>query len=83
MRYLCTIVFIIYRSTFDETNSRSFTDEEFREMLSASDKIEYLYGHFADLTIVNDDLLGALETLIRSIRRLDQDACWVPASWVH
>ena len=52
-------------------------------MLSASDKIEYLYGHFADLTIVNDDLLGALETLIRSIRRLDQDACWVPASWVH
>ncbi|XP_023328596.1 MAGUK p55 subfamily member 7 isoform X2 [Eurytemora carolleeae] len=71
------------RSTFDESNSRSFTDEEFRDMITAGARIEYLYGHFADTVIVNDDLIGAFETLIRSIRRLDQDAFWVPASWVQ
>ena len=71
------------RSTFDETNSRSFTDDEFREMLSSAQRIEFLYGHWFDLEIVNDDLLGAFESLVRSIRRLDQDAQWVPASWVQ
>jgi len=71
------------RSTFDETSSRSFTDEEFKEMLIAGQRIEFLYGHWFDLEIVNDDLLGAFESLVRAIRRLDQDAQWVPASWVQ
>lgn len=52
-------------------------------MITAGSRIEYLYGHFADTVIINDDLIGAFETLIRSIRRLDQDAFWVPASWVQ
>jgi len=71
------------RSTFDEANSRSFTDEEFRDMITSGARIEYLYGHYFDTTIVNDDLLSSFETLIRTIRRLDQDAFWVPASWVQ
>jgi len=71
------------RSTFDETNSRSFTDDEFREMIQAGNRIEYLYGHWFDLELVNDDLGGCLESLVRTIRRLDQDAQWVPASWVQ
>merc|ERR1719270_1475280 len=71
------------RSTFDETNSRSFTDDEFRDMIQAGKKIEFLYGHWFDLEVTNDDLNGAFETLVRAIRRLDQDAQWVPASWVQ
>jgi len=71
------------RSTFDETNSRSFTDDEFHEMIQAANRIEFLYGHWFDLELVNDDLGGCLESLVRAIRRLDQDAQWVPASWVQ
>ena len=72
-----------FGSTFDETNSRSFTDDEFREMISAGNRIEFLYGHWFDLELVNDDLGGCLESLVRAVRRLDQDAQWVPASWVQ
>ena len=71
------------RSTFDECSSRSFTDDEFREMLEAGNKIETLYGHWFDLELVNDDLGACLESLVKTIRRLDQDAQWVPASWVQ
>merc|ERR1712029_454499 len=71
------------RSTFDETSSRSFTDEEFYSMVKAGTRIEQLYSHWFDLTIVNEDLGAAFEQLVRAVRRLDQDAHWVPASWVQ
>ena len=44
---------------------------------------EFLYGHWFDLELVNDDLAGCFESLVRAVRRLDQDAQWVPASWVQ
>merc|ERR1719412_2593387 len=71
------------RSTFDETSSRSFTDEEFHAMLKSGERIENLYEHWFDLCIINEDLNLAFEQLVRAIRRLDQDAHWVPASWVQ
>ena len=52
-------------------------------MLEAGNKIETLYGHWFDLELVNDDLGACLESLVKTIRRLDQDAQWVPASWVQ
>ncbi|QQP57276.1 Uncharacterized protein FKW44_002203 [Caligus rogercresseyi] len=71
------------RSTFDETSSRAFTDEEFVSMIRLGEKIESNYGHWIDLTIVNEDLNEAFEQLVKAIRRLDQDAHWVPVSWVQ
>ena len=71
------------RSTFDETNSRSFTDDEFRDMIKAGQRIEFLYGHWFNTELTNDDLAACFESLVRAIRRLDQDAQWVPASWVQ
>jgi len=71
------------RSTFDETSSRSFTDEEFYNMIKAGDKMERVYGHWFDLTIENEDLSVAFEKVIKAVRRLDQDAQWVPSSWVQ
>ncbi|CAB4065525.1 MAGUK p55 subfamily member 4,MAGUK p55 subfamily member 7 [Lepeophtheirus salmonis] len=71
------------RSTFDETSSRAFTDEEFVTMIRLGQKVESHYGHWIDLTIVNEDLNEAFEQLVKAIRRLDQDAHWVPVSWVQ
>ncbi len=58
-------------------------DDEFHSMIRAGEKINFLYGHWFDLTIVNEDLTLAFEELVRAVRRLDQDAQWVPASWVQ
>ncbi|XP_012267025.2 MAGUK p55 subfamily member 7 isoform X5 [Athalia rosae] len=71
------------RSTFDETNSRGFTDEEFHEMIHSADRIEFLYSHLFDETIVNADLSMAFEQLVGAISRVETEPLWVPASWVQ
>lgn len=71
------------RSTFDENNSRGFTDDEFNEMIHNSDRIEYLYGHFFDETIINADLSTAFEQLVKAVNKVETEPLWVPASWVQ
>ncbi|XP_058805511.1 MAGUK p55 subfamily member 7 isoform X4 [Phymastichus coffea] len=70
------------RSTFDETNSRGFTDEEFEEILHSAARIEFLYSHMFDEIIINADLPMAFEQLLASIHKLETEPHWVPASWV-
>ncbi|KAL6442257.1 hypothetical protein ACFW04_002490 [Cataglyphis niger] len=71
------------RSTFDENNSRGFTDEEFREILHSAERIEFLYSHLFDEVIVNADLPMAFEQLVNAIHRVESEPLWVPASWVQ
>lgn len=71
------------RSTFDENNSRGFTDDEFTEILRSSERIEFLYGHLFDEIIVNADLSAAFEQLVRAVNRIENEPLWVPASWVQ
>ncbi|KAL0118386.1 hypothetical protein PUN28_009206 [Cardiocondyla obscurior] len=71
------------RSTFDENNSRGFTDEEFTEILHSAERIEFLYSHLFDEVIVNADLSMAFEQLVNAIHRVESEPLWVPASWVQ
>ncbi|XP_034255623.1 MAGUK p55 subfamily member 7 isoform X2 [Thrips palmi] len=71
------------RSTFDENNSRGFTDDEFKEILRSAERVEFLYGHLFDEVIVNADLSAAFEQLVRSVSRVENEPLWVPASWVQ
>ncbi|KAL6256208.1 hypothetical protein P5V15_012324 [Pogonomyrmex californicus] len=71
------------RSTFDESNSRGFTDEEFHEILHSAERIEFLYSHLFDEVIVNADLSMAFEQLVNAIHRVESEPLWVPASWVQ
>ncbi|XP_012223491.1 MAGUK p55 subfamily member 7 isoform X7 [Linepithema humile] len=71
------------RSTFDESNARGFTDEEFREILHSAERIEFLYSHLFDEVIVNADLPMAFEQLVNAIHRVESEPLWVPASWVQ
>ncbi|XP_012279305.1 MAGUK p55 subfamily member 7 isoform X1 [Orussus abietinus] len=71
------------RSTFDENNSRGFTDEEFHEILHSAARIEFLYSHLFDEVIVNADLSMAFEQLVDAIHRVETEPMWVPASWVQ
>ncbi|XP_052121908.1 MAGUK p55 subfamily member 7 isoform X5 [Frankliniella occidentalis] len=71
------------RSTFDENNSRGFTDDEFKEILQSAERIEFLYSHLFDEIIVNADLSAAFEQLVRAVNRVENEPLWVPASWVQ
>lgn len=71
------------RSTFDESNSRGFTDEEFNEIIRSSRRIEFLYGHWFDETIVNADLPTAFEQLLQVVYKIENEPLWVPATWVQ
>lgn len=71
------------RSTFDENNSRGFTDEEFHEIIHSGERIEFLYGHWFDETITNADLSTAFELLVRAVAKVETEPLWVPASWVQ
>nr|CAD7197717.1 unnamed protein product [Timema douglasi] len=71
------------RSTFDENNSRGFTDDEFNEMIHSSKRIEFLYSHLFDEVIENADLSSAFEQLVRAVNRVETESLWVPASWVQ
>ncbi|CRK91556.1 CLUMA_CG005213, isoform A [Clunio marinus] len=70
-------------STHDETRSRGFTDDEFNEMIKSADRIEFLYGHFFDDTIINDDLDAAFDKLEKSVTRAENESIWAPAYWVQ
>ncbi|XP_037068254.1 MAGUK p55 subfamily member 7-like isoform X1 [Pollicipes pollicipes] len=71
------------RSTFDQTSTRGFTDDELRDMLHSAARLEFHYGHLFDETIVNDNLSTAVEQLLRTARRVENEPLWVPASWVQ
>lgn len=71
------------RSTFDESNSRGFTEEEFHEMIKSDERINFLYGHFCDDEIVNGDLTEAFEKLVNLANKSETEPLWAPASWVQ
>lgn len=52
-------------------------------MLRSSRKIEFLYSHLFDETVVNLELSMAFEQLLQAARRVETEPLWVPASWVQ
>ncbi|XP_014369808.2 MAGUK p55 subfamily member 7 isoform X1 [Papilio machaon] len=71
------------RSTFDKDSSRSFTDEEFNDIIRSSNRINFLYGYMFDEEIVNEDLASALTQLLKASWKVQSEPLWVPASWVQ
>ncbi|KAM7284164.1 MAGUK p55 subfamily member 7 isoform X3 [Ixodes scapularis] len=70
------------RSTFDENCSRGFTDDEFHDILYLGHKMDFLYGHMFDRTIVNEELSHAFHELMTVLKEIEAEPQWVPASWV-
>lgn len=52
-------------------------------MLKSAERIEFLYGHLFDETIVNDDLDTAFDQLFETVARSENESMWAPASWVQ
>lgn len=58
-------------------------DVDLRKTVDESARIQRAYGHYFDLTIVNDNLDKAFETLQAAVDGLRTDPQWVPVNWVY
>lgn len=52
-------------------------------MIKSAERIDFLYGHFMDEDIVNEDLATAFEQLIGCTERAESEPLWAPSSWVQ
>ncbi|KAG7275211.1 hypothetical protein CRUP_012999 [Coryphaenoides rupestris] len=58
-------------------------DVDLRKTVDESARIQRAYNHYFDLTIVNDNLDKAFETLQAAVDKLCSEAQWVPVNWVY
>ncbi|XP_058262867.1 MAGUK p55 subfamily member 2b isoform X3 [Hemibagrus wyckioides] len=62
--------------------TKQLTDCELKRTVEESERIQRAYGHYFDLTIINDNLDGAYRSLKVALERLSTEHQWVPVSWV-
>ncbi|XP_051959191.1 MAGUK p55 subfamily member 7 [Xyrauchen texanus] len=67
----------------DKSSSKSFSEEDYQEMINASQMMENHYGHLFEKVIVNDDLITAFNELKLALRKVETETHWVPISWTH
>ena len=57
-------------------------EDDYLRCAKESSRIEDLYGHFFDATIVNENIDTAYEEMLATIRVFSTGKHWVPANWV-
>lgn len=62
--------------------TKCLTDTELKRTVDESAKIQRVYEHYFDLTIVNDDFEEACRNLKASLEKLKGARQWVPVGWV-
>ncbi|XP_030644802.1 MAGUK p55 subfamily member 6b [Chanos chanos] len=63
--------------------TKQLTDVDLKKTVDESARIQRAYRHYFDLTIVNDNLDRAFETLQGALDKLSSEPQWVPVSWVY
>ncbi|CAG5890944.1 unnamed protein product [Menidia menidia] len=58
-------------------------DVDLRKTVDESARIQRAYNHYFDLTIANDNLDRAFETLQAAVDKLCGEPQWVPVNWVY
>ncbi|MPC18977.1 Peripheral plasma membrane protein CASK [Portunus trituberculatus] len=58
-------------------------DGSLERLAKESDMLKQLYGHFFDLTIINNDIEETIRQLEKSIETMNMTPQWVPVSWVY
>ncbi|XP_011615182.2 MAGUK p55 subfamily member 2-like [Takifugu rubripes] len=62
--------------------TKTLTDEEMHRTCNESAKIQAAYGHYFDLTIVNDNLDETYRTVKAALETVSKNPQWVPVTWV-
>ncbi|XP_041102958.1 MAGUK p55 subfamily member 7-like isoform X4 [Polyodon spathula] len=73
----------VISSKDDRGSAKSFTEEDFQEMISAAQMMENQHGHLFEKVIVNDDLVTAFNEMKTVLKKLEVETHWVPVSWMH
>ncbi|KAG8005131.1 MAGUK p55 subfamily member 6 [Nibea albiflora] len=63
--------------------TKQLTDVDLKKTVDESARIQRAYSHYFDLTIANDNLDKAFETLQASVDKLCSEPQWVPVNWVY
>uniref|UniRef100_A0A6Q2YPA3 Membrane palmitoylated protein 2 n=1 Tax=Esox lucius TaxID=8010 RepID=A0A6Q2YPA3_ESOLU len=63
--------------------TKQLTDVDLRKTVDESARIQRAYNHYFDLTITNDNLDRAFETLQAAVDKLCSEPQWVPVNWVY
>ncbi|XP_069669021.1 peripheral plasma membrane protein CASK isoform X9 [Periplaneta americana] len=58
-------------------------DGSLERLAKESDLLRQAYGHFFDLTIVNNDIEETIAALEKAIERVHTTPQWIPVSWVY
>lgn len=58
-------------------------DGSLERLAKESEMLRQAYGHFFDLTIVNNDIGETIATLENAIDKVHSTAQWVPVSWLY
>ncbi|KAK7945050.1 hypothetical protein WMY93_000778 [Mugilogobius chulae] len=62
---------------------RTFTEEDFDEMIDLSESMEREYGHLFDKVLVNGDIAVAFRELKAEVLKvIEADVQWIPTEWV-
>ena len=58
-------------------------DGSLEKLARESDALKQAYGHFFDLTIVNNDIDETIRILERALEKINLTPQWVPISWYN
>uniref|UniRef100_A0AAX7VM57 MAGUK p55 scaffold protein 2a n=1 Tax=Astatotilapia calliptera TaxID=8154 RepID=A0AAX7VM57_ASTCA len=62
--------------------TKTLMDEELQRTCDESAKIQTAYGHYFDLSIVNDNLDETYRTVKAALETVSKNPQWVPVTWV-
>ncbi|KAM6957689.1 MAGUK p55 subfamily member 2-like [Aplochiton taeniatus] len=62
--------------------TKTLMDGELRRTCEESRRIQSAYGHYFDLTIVNDNLDETFRTIQAALETVSRNPQWVPVTWV-
>lgn len=58
-------------------------DGSLERLAKESEMLRQMYGHFFDLTIVNNDISETIACLETAIERVQTTSQWIPVSWMY
>jgi calcium/calmodulin-dependent serine protein kinase len=63
--------------------SNSQYDGSLERLIKESALLKSSYGHYFDLTIVNNDIEETIRVLEQTMETLPSRAQWIPVSWIY
>jgi len=77
------VVFIAAPDLSQMKDLKGINDGSLERLVRESDLLKQSYGHFFDLSIINNDIEETIRILQRTINNLCTQSQWVPVSWVY